>query len=108
MVKDHSGSERGNPLLPHGLRFPSSSKGSLYASFHRQDNTYHGLCYTSLGTVAGREIAHWVHHEGSIRRYSSSCALCVECGALYVALHPSLLSYFCNKRMLKKTQLKFD
>ena len=28
MVKDHSDSKRGNPLLPHGLLFPISSKGS--------------------------------------------------------------------------------
>ena len=27
MVKDHSHSERGNPLPPHGLLFPISSKG---------------------------------------------------------------------------------
>ena len=30
MVKDHSDSERGNPLPPHGLLFPISSKGSFY------------------------------------------------------------------------------
>ena len=42
MVKDHSDSERGNPLPPHGLLVPS----------HRQDNTYHGLCYTSRGALA--------------------------------------------------------
>ena len=29
MVKDHLYSERGNPLPPHGLLFPISSKGSL-------------------------------------------------------------------------------
>ena len=29
MVKDHSDSERGNPLPPHGLFFPISSKGSF-------------------------------------------------------------------------------
>ena len=29
MVKDHSGSERGNPLPPHGLLFPISSKDSF-------------------------------------------------------------------------------
>ena len=29
MVKDHSDSERGNPLLPHGLLSPISSKGSF-------------------------------------------------------------------------------
>ena len=27
MVKDHSDSERGNPLPPHGLLFPINSKG---------------------------------------------------------------------------------
>ena len=53
MVKDHSDSDRGNPLPPHGLLFPISCKGSLYASSHRQDNTYHGLCYTSRGSLAG-------------------------------------------------------
>ena len=29
MVKDHSDSEKGNLLLPHGLLFPISSKGSF-------------------------------------------------------------------------------
>ena len=29
MVEDHSDSERGNPLPPHGLLFPISSKGSF-------------------------------------------------------------------------------
>ena len=28
-VKDHSDSERGNPLPPHGLLFPISSKGAF-------------------------------------------------------------------------------
>ena len=39
MVKDHSDSERGNPLLPHGLLFPISSKGhvtSLKVTGHGQ------------------------------------------------------------------------
>ena len=38
MVKDHSASERGNPRL--------TARVLLYVSSHRQDNTYHGLCYT--------------------------------------------------------------
>ena len=29
MVKDHSDSERGNPLPPHGLLFSIDSKGSF-------------------------------------------------------------------------------
>ena len=43
MVKDHSDSEKGNPLPPH----------RLILSINRQDNTYHGLCYTSRGALAG-------------------------------------------------------
>ena len=36
MVKNHSDSERGNPLPPHGLNFPISSKGSfIWAIPHR-------------------------------------------------------------------------
>ena len=29
MVKDHSDSERGNPLQPHGLLFSINTKGSF-------------------------------------------------------------------------------
>ena len=50
MVKDHSDSERGNPLPPHRLLFPISSKGSFIC---RLDNTYHSLCYTSRGELTG-------------------------------------------------------
>ena len=48
MVNDHSDSERGNALPPHELLFPFNSKGS-----HRQDSTYHGLCCTCRGALAG-------------------------------------------------------
>ena len=57
MVKDHSDSERGNPLLPHGLCFPISSKGCfIYAPSYKQDSTYHSLCYTSRGALAGTRL----------------------------------------------------
>ena len=40
----------------------------LYAPSHRQDNTYHGLCYTSRGSLAGtRNSSMGLPHEGSIR-----------------------------------------
>ena len=51
MVKDHSDSEKGNPLPPHGLIFPISSKGSFICRI--QNNTYRGLCYTSRGALVG-------------------------------------------------------
>ena len=47
-------SKKRNLLLPHRLIIPISSKGVLlYATSHRQDNTYHSLCYTSRGALAG-------------------------------------------------------
>ena len=49
MVKDHSDSEKGNPLPPHGLLLSIL----IYAPSHRQDNTYQGLCYTNRGALAG-------------------------------------------------------
>ena len=41
----------------------------LYAPSHRQDTTYHGLCYTSRGALAGmRNSLMGPPHEGSIGR----------------------------------------
>ena len=53
MVKDHTVSERGNLMLPHDYYFRLAEMVLLYTSSHRQDNTYHGLCYTSHGTLTG-------------------------------------------------------
>ena len=53
MVKDHSDSETGNPLPPQGYSFRLTARVLLYAPSHRQDSTYHGLCYTSRGALAG-------------------------------------------------------
>ena len=35
-----------------GYSFRLAATVLLYASSHRQDNTYHGLCYTSRGVLA--------------------------------------------------------
>ena len=70
MVKDHSDSEKGNPLPPHRLLLSINSKGYFICIIpHIQDNTYHGLCYTSRGALAGtRNSSMGPPHEGSIRR----------------------------------------
>ena len=63
VVKDQSESEREETRCHHiGYSFWLAARVLLYASSYRQDNTYHGLWYTS------REIAQWVHHKGSIWR----------------------------------------
>ena len=48
--------------------FRLAARVLLCAPFHRQDSTYHGLCYTSCGALAGMKNAQWIHHEGSIWR----------------------------------------
>ena len=51
-----------------GYSFRLTARG-LYAPSHRQDDTYHGLCYTSRGALAGtRNSSMGPPHEGSIRR----------------------------------------
>ena len=56
MVKDHSDSERGNPLPLHGLLFKLPARVLLYAS-------------SSHGALAGtRNSSVGLHNEGSIRR----------------------------------------
>ena len=48
MVKNHSDSERRNPMPPHRVHFSICNKEYfIYAPSHRQDSTHHGLCYTS-------------------------------------------------------------
>ena len=52
-----------------GYSFRLTARIILYAPSHRQDSTYHGLCYTSRGTLAGtRSSSMGPPHEGSIRR----------------------------------------
>ena len=69
MVKDDSDSEKGNPLPPIGYSIRLAARVLLYAPSHRQDNTYHGLCYTSRGALAGTTNSSMgPPHEGSIRR----------------------------------------
>ena len=36
-----------------GYSYRLTARVLLYASSHRQDNTYHSLCYTSRGALAG-------------------------------------------------------
>ena len=52
-----------------GYSFRLTARVLLYAPSHRQDNTYHGLCYTSRGALAGtRNSSMGPPYEGSIRR----------------------------------------
>ena len=56
MIKEHLRSEIGSHIqTPHGLLFSIrlAARDRLYALFHRQDSTYHGVCNTSRRAPAG-------------------------------------------------------
>ena len=46
-----------------GYSFRLTARVLLYAPSHRQDNTYHGLCYTSRGALAGTRNSSMVWFE---------------------------------------------
>ena len=54
MVKDHSDRREETRCHHIGYSFRLAARVLLYASSHRQDNTYHSLCYTSRGALAGK------------------------------------------------------
>ena len=73
MVKDHSDSVR-KPAATTWATLSDEHQGYLFAPSHRQDSTYHGLCYTSRGALAGtRNSSMGPPHEGSIHRTMSEC-----------------------------------
>ena len=59
MVKDHSDSERGNLLPPHGLLFPISSNDSFICT----DRITHTTAFVTpvVEHWLEREIPQWVH-----------------------------------------------
>ena len=61
MVKDHSDSEKGNPLPPHGLLFPINSKGSFICTI--PDRIAHTTAFVTpvIEHWLEREIVQWVH-----------------------------------------------
>ena len=65
MVRDHS---REETCCRHiGYSFRLAARVLLYSSSHREDNTYHSLCYTSRAALVGtRNSSMGPPHEGSI------------------------------------------
>ena len=53
MVKDHSEETRCRHIA---YSFRLAARVLLYAPSHRRESTYHGLCYTSRGALAGKRV----------------------------------------------------
>ena len=56
MAKDHSDSERGNTLPPHGLLFPINSKGSFICTYPT-DRIAHTTAFVTP------VVEHWLERE---------------------------------------------
>ena len=70
MASDKDHSDREETRCRHiGYSFRLAARVLLYASSHRQDNTYHSLCDTSRQALAGtRNSSMGPPHEGSIQQ----------------------------------------
>ena len=79
-----------------GYSFRLTARVLLYAPSHRQDSTYHGLCYTSCGTLAGMRNSSmgpppWridltTHRTMSKRSYHGATSrwVLINCGVKYL------------------------
>ena len=87
-----------------GYSFRLTARVLLYVPSHRQNSTYHGICYTSRGALAGtRNSSMGPPHEGSIRRPIAPWA-----NALITELHlapPSSNMYIHLQQSLTWTTL---
>ena len=88
MVKDHSDSEwEETPCHHMSYSFRLAARVLLYASSHRQDNTYHSLCYTRHEALAGMRnssmgppwrIDPTTHHVMSERSYHRATSRSID------------------------------
>ena len=58
-----------------GYSYRLTARVILYAPSHRQDSTYHGLCYTSRGALDGTRNSSIVHVKKPILKHTVSPAL---------------------------------
>ena len=106
MVKDHSDSERGNPLPSHGLLFPISSKGSFYMH-HPTDRMTHTTAFVTpvVEHWLEREIDQWVHpmkdrsddpshHERTLLPWSYISLLCAKTMTTYCQIEMCIFHSF--------------
>ena len=76
MVKEHSDSERRNPLTPHGLLISIK----FFYMHYPTERIVHTMAFATsvMEHWLEREIAEWVHHEWMLsHRYISCVCVCL-------------------------------
>ena len=74
-----SNTERGETRCSHymGYSFRLAARVLLYVSSYRQGNTYHGLCYTRHGALAGTRNSSMSHQKGCTILYYHHHHYCI-------------------------------
>ena len=79
-----------------GYSYRLTARVILYEPSHRQDNTYHGLCYTSRGALAGTRNNSLgpphegsIHHERTLYLWATSRSLMIK--VIHTVVHPFFL-----------------
>ena len=103
MVKDHSDSERGNPLLPHGLLFSISSMGSPTDRITRT---------TSFVTLAGTRNSLWltttqITREEALTCHFKGCFLNMH-PPTYRTVYTLALICMCVKHWTKRRKKRYN
>ena len=105
MVKDHSDSEKGNPLLPHRLLLSINSK--VFYMHHPTDRITHTMAFVTpvVEHCLEREIAQWVypmkdrsydpsHHERMLYLWATSHSLThLQVQIYYYSMYSQQLSH---------------
>ena len=119
MVKDHSDSKRGNPLPPHRLLFPITSKGSFICII--PDRIIHTTAFVTpvVEHWLERKIAQWVHpmkdrsddpshHERTLLPWSYISLPLVSCKSStqtrFMCINIHALNRTCSKCSKTKTK----
>ena len=55
VIKDHSEVQTFSAITSRAA-LQLAARDRLHVVFHRQDNTYHSICYTSYGALAGTHM----------------------------------------------------
>ena len=75
-----------------GYSFQLAARVLLYAPSHRQDNSYHGICYTSRGALA--ETRNSIMSERSYHGSTVCMYICIFV-CMYVCMHVCVSVHAC-------------
>ena len=95
MVKDHSDSERGHLMPPHGQLFPINSMGCLFYMHHLTDRIAYTTAFVALAGTRNSSMG--PPHEGSIRRpiapWANALTTELHVARMYICMHVIVYVY---------------